>query len=103
MKRVLSYLCWAVMILALALHLFNLVFGLIFHGSALDGYVEDGRYFLGSHGIMHEVSAPIWHISNFLGHTFMFTFPTAVLFAFLSALLSPQKPKDGETREDADK
>ena len=102
MRRALSYICWGIVVLAIVLHFSHLVFGLIFQGSAIDGYVENGHYFLGNHGIMHEVSAPIWHVSNVLGLTFGFTWPTALVFGIFSALLNPKHVEKHQEKQGED-
>lgn len=43
-----------------------LVFSMIVGGSAVNGYQEAGKYFVGEHGRYVEVSETIWIMSNIL-------------------------------------
>ena len=48
------------------------VFSMIVGGSAVNGYQEAGKYFVGEHGTYVEVSETIWIISNILEILFWF-------------------------------
>ena len=57
-------------------------------GDALTGRVDDGRYFLGNHGLMVETSRGAWLFSAIVGRTLVYgTFPLGVI----AALLRPRK------------
>jgi hypothetical protein len=57
-------------------------------GDALTGRVEDGRYFLGNHGLLLETSSRAWLFSAAVGWTLVYgTFPLGVI----AALLRPRK------------
>ena len=50
----------------------------ILGGSAMNGYIKDGRYFLGNHGAFVEVSREVWSYSYYHGN-FMWMTQGAVL------------------------
>ena len=57
-------------------------------GDALTGRVDDGRYFLGNHGLMVETSRSAWLFSATVGRTLVYgTFPLGVV----AALFRPRK------------
>lgn len=48
------------------------LFSMIVGGSAVNGYQEAGKYFVGEHGTYVEVSETIWIISSILEILFWF-------------------------------
>jgi hypothetical protein len=50
-------------------------------GSAANGYVRDGRYFVGEHGRYQEVSREAWERSQSHGQTLALTHPLAAIGA----------------------
>lgn len=54
-------------------------------GDAWNGKVEDGRYFLGDHGRLREVSAEVFTYSLWHARSMIATHPIAMLAAWLAA------------------
>jgi hypothetical protein len=47
-------------------------------GTAMNGYAQDGRYFIGSHGAYTEVSAEAWERSRLHGRSVGITHTAAI-------------------------
>jgi hypothetical protein len=48
-------------------------------GTAIDGFVRGGHYFVSNHGQISEVSWVVFEISKWQGYSAMITFPLAIL------------------------
>jgi len=59
------------------------VFSMIIGGSAGNGYLEAGKYFVGDHGNYVEVSKTIWETSNIWGIFFWIFIPLTPIGAFI--------------------
>ncbi|MCQ2449507.1 MAG: hypothetical protein MJ132_04895 [Clostridia bacterium] len=71
---------WIIMGLAILISYF--VFCFVIGGSALNGYVKDGRYFVTEHENVTEVSKEIWIASKISGVLFYVFIPLTPLGAF---------------------
>ena len=59
------------------------VFSMIIGGSAGNGYLEAGKYFVGDHSNYVEVPKAIWEISNIWGIFFWIFIPLTPIGAFI--------------------
>lgn len=59
------------------------VFSMIIGRDALNGYIENGHYFVGNHGEYVEVSERIWRISCVFEILFWISLPLAPIGAFI--------------------
>ena len=50
-------------------------------GDASDGAIRDGRYYVGNHGVLREVSRAAWALSRTLGYS-LYVVWTAAIGAF---------------------
>lgn len=54
-------------------------------GDALNGHMENGRYFLANHGVLTEVSRPVFEYSRIHAGSLIITHPLAILLGSLRA------------------
>ena len=54
-------------------------------GDALNGYRQDGHWFLGAHGQYREVTEYVWNWSRFHAMSLFVTHPLAILAAWMAA------------------
>jgi hypothetical protein len=55
------------------------VVALMLGGDALNGKIEDGRYYLANHGRFTEVSSAVWHYSRAHVISVLITHPLGIL------------------------
>ena len=69
--------------LGVAIILFFFIFSFYIGGSAINGYIEAGKYFVTEHGSVSEVSKTIWTISKISEILFWVFIPLTPIGAFL--------------------
>lgn len=69
--------------LGIAIIILYFVFCFCIGGSALNGYIEAGKYFVASHEELHEVSKTIWIVNKFSGILFYVFIPLTPIGGFV--------------------
>jgi len=89
LKAALPYLALAAVAIGIINFFWVVAESMAFAGDALNGYQQDGHYFLGSHGSYTEVSRAVWEWSRVHTGSLLITHPLAmaamayVLFRFV--------------------
>jgi hypothetical protein len=68
-------------------------------GDAVSGKIEDGRYFVSSHGRLTEVSSETWRYSYAHKVSTWITHPLGAVGLLLMCLTSPERKKPSEPQE----
>lgn len=69
--------------LGIAVILFFLVFSHFIGGSAMNGHIEAGRYYVASHENINEVSKAVWTVSKISGILFWIFIPLTPIGGFV--------------------
>lgn len=81
------------LVVALVDFLFFAALTIALQGDAADGIVRDGRYFVGNHGVLHEVSRGTWELSRVVGYSLYAVWTAAIAAFAVDSLRARQDPE----------
>lgn len=82
----------ALLVLALLDFLFFAALTVALGGDAADGAVRDGRYYVGNHGVLREVSRAAWTLSRSIGYSLYVVWAGAIAAFAVDSLRKRDEP-----------
>lgn len=88
--------CFSLFVIAIVNFVVFFVVALNIGGDAVNGKVEDGRYFVANHGTYTEVSRAVFTYSRYHVYSVWITHPVGILAIGAYSVLETGKKKDQE-------